>query len=336
MEQQTHISIRGLNVWYGAQKALCNVNLDMPDKKIIAIIGPSGCGKTTLLKSLNRLLELQDGIRVSGSVMIDGEDIYGKKTEVTHLRKKMGLLSQRPQPLPMSIYENVAYGPRMHGLKDKQKLDNIVQARLKEANLWEEVKDRLNMAASKLSVGQQQRLCLARGLAVEPEVILCDEPTSALDPMSAEIIERKFTELKEKYTIIMVTHSLDQARRIADYLIFIYLGKIIEAGPAQKILSEPKYHKTKQYLSGKLIEEIVIEKEIDAVRLDAAEAFKTADEELVKMGNGKCLKVILGEEKTAFAVEDMAGHAGYIVMEKTCSQKGYEVILSKQAFNYGI
>jgi len=336
MEQHTHISIRGLNVWYGAQKALCNVNLDMPDKKIIAIIGPSGCGKTTLLKSLNRLVELQDGIKVTGSVIIDGEDIYGKKTEVTHLRKKMGLLSQRPQPLPMSIYENVAYGPRIHGLKNKEKLDSIVQSRLKEVNLWEEVKDRLYMAASKLSVGQQQRLCLARGLAVEPEVILCDEPTSALDPMSAEIIERKFVELKEKYTIIMVTHSLDQARRIADYLIFIYLGKIIEAGEAHNILTGPKYHKTKQYLSGKLIEEITIEKEIDLVGRGAGEVFKKAEEELSEMKNGGNLKVIIGDEQTAFDLEDMASRAGHIVMEKTCSFKGFEVILQKQAFNYGI
>ena len=336
MEQQTHISIRGLNVWYGPQKALCNVNLDMPDKKIIAIIGPSGCGKTTLLKSLNRLIELQDNIRVSGCVMIDGEDIYDKKTEVTHLRKKMGLLSQRPQPLPMSIYENVAYGPRIHGLKDRAELDRIVRLRLEEANLWEEVKDRLHMAASKLSVGQQQRLCLARGLAVEPEVILCDEPTSALDPVSAEIIERKFIVLKEKYTIIMVTHSLDQARRIADYLIFIYLGKIIETGPAHQILTEPRYHKTRQYLSGKLIEEIAIEMEIDTVGLNARDAFKKAEAELIRMENGRNLKVIIGEEDAAFALEGLAGNAGYTVMEKTCSIKGFEVILHKQAFNYGI
>lgn len=336
MEQQTHVSIRGLNVWYGGHKALCNVNIDIPDKKIIAIIGPSGCGKTTLLKSLNRLIELQDGIRVSGSVMIDGEDIYGKKVEVTHLRKKMGLLSQKPQPLPMSIYENVVYGPRIHGLKNRQELDNIARRRLQEVNLWDEVKDRLHAPASKLSVGQQQRLCLARGLAVEPEVILCDEPTSALDPVSADIIEKQFSELKKKYTIIMVTHSLDQARRIADHIIFIYLGKIIEAGPASDILSRPRYYKTKQYIAGKLIEEINADKEIDLAGVNADEAARIAEETLHGMQNGANLKVKAADEKTARAIEAFAERAGQGVLESVCAENAWEVLLHKQEFDYGI
>lgn len=336
MGQQTHISIKDLNVWYGAQKALRGINIDIPDRKIIAVIGPSGCGKTTFLKSLNRLLELQDGIRVSGSVMIDGEDIYGSSVEVTHLRKKMGLLSQKPQVLPMSIYENVVYGPRIHGLKNRRELDEIAMRRLQEANLWDEVKDRLNAPASKLSVGQQQRLCLARGLAVEPEVILCDEPTSALDPVSAEIIERQFTELKKKYTIIMVTHSLDQARRIADHLIFFYLGRIIEAGPAGSVFAQPRYYKTRQYIAGKLIEEIPVEKELDLTGMDGGEAAKAAEETLSKMRDGANLKVLTAGAAAAKAIEEFAERAGQGVLESICSENGWEVILHRKGFDYGI
>jgi len=252
---KNHISVRNLNVWYGKHQALNNISIDIPDKKITAIIGPSGCGKTTLLKSFNRLIELHDGVRVSGQVLVDGEDIYDPRIEITHLRKRMGLLSQRPQVLPMSIYENVAYGARIHGLKDKKKLDRIVERHLKEASLWEEVKDRLQGAAAKLSIGQQQRLCLARGLAVEPEVILGDEPTSALDPISAETIEQRLLELKNQYTIVLVTHILRQAKRLADYVIFLYLGNLIEHGPAQEVFNNPKCVKTQNYLDGRFIEE---------------------------------------------------------------------------------
>ncbi|MCX7727281.1 MAG: phosphate ABC transporter ATP-binding protein PstB [Chitinispirillaceae bacterium] len=257
MDFKTHISVRNLSVFYGTQAALKNVSVDIPDKKITAIIGPSGCGKTTLLKSLNRLIDLYEGIRVEGEVLVDGENIYAPKVEITHLRKKMGLLFQRPQPLPMSIYDNVAYGPRIHGIKNKKKLDEIVERQLKEASLWEEVKDRLHTPASALSIGQQQRLCLARGLAVEPEVILGDEPTSALDPISAERIERQFLKLKEQYTIVVVTHILRQARRIADYVLFMYMGTLVEHGNAEEIFNNPKDPRTKAYLSGAFIEEPV-------------------------------------------------------------------------------
>jgi len=207
-----------------------NITVDTPDKKITGIIGPSGCGKTTLLKSFNRLIDSIDGVRVSGKVLVDGENIFDPKAEVTHIRKKMGLLSQKPYPLPMSIYNNVAYGPKIHGIKDKKKLDRIVEHYLKGSNLWDEVKDRLNQPASKLSVGQQQRLCLARGLAVEPEIILGDEPTSPLDPKSSQRIEQRFLELKKEYTIVIVTHILRQAKRLADYVIFLYLGELVEHG----------------------------------------------------------------------------------------------------------
>lgn len=254
MEVKTHISVKNLTVRYDQHQALNDITIDIPDKKITAIIGPSGCGKTTLLKSFNRLIDLQDGVRVSGQVLVDGEDIYDPKVEVTHLRKKMGLLFQRPQILPMSIYENVAYGPRIHGLKDKKKLDAIVQHYLQESSLWGEVKDRLHSPASRLSIGQQQRLCLARGLAVEPEVILGDEPTSALDPISAERIEQRFLKLKDQYTFVLVTHILRQAKRLADYVVFLYLGNLIEHGPADEFFKNPKDAKTQAYINGKFIE----------------------------------------------------------------------------------
>lgn len=245
-----HISVQNLNVYYGQNHVLKNISIDIPDKKITAIIGPSGCGKTTLLKCFNRLNDNVDGLRVEGEVLVSGENIFGADTEITHLRKKMGLLSQRPYPLPMSIFDNVAYGPRIHGLKDKKKLEELVEFYLKEASLWEEVKDRLSAPAARLSIGQQQRLCLARGLAVEPDIILGDEPTSALDPISSHHIEQKFIELKEKYTIVMVTHILRQARRVADYIIFMYLGEIVEHGPASEILENPKEKRTIEYIKG--------------------------------------------------------------------------------------
>jgi phosphate transport system ATP-binding protein len=250
MAFNTHISVQNLNVSYRGIHALRNISVDIPDKKITAIIGPSGCGKTTLLKSFNRLLDSIDGIRVTGKVLVDGEDIYRPGVEVTRIRKKMGLLSQRPYPLPMSIYENVAYGPRIHGIKKKKDLDRIVEQQLKESGLWDEVKDRLSTPASRLSIGQQQRLCLARGLAVEPEIILGDEPTSALDPKSSQRIEKRFQELKDQYTIIIVTHILRQAKRLADYVVFLYLGELVEHGPAEQIFESPREEMTREYIQG--------------------------------------------------------------------------------------
>jgi phosphate transport system ATP-binding protein len=245
-----HIRVKGLNVYYGDEHALKNITIDIPDKKITAIIGPSGCGKTTLLKSFNRLIDLVDGVSVSGEVRVDGKNIFDPKVDVTLIRKKMGLLSQKPFPLPMSIYDNVAYGPRIHGLKNKRELDRMVEHYLRESSLWDEVKDRLHAPASGLSVGQQQRLCLARGLAVEPEMILCDEPTSALDPMSSKRIEEKFVELKDTYTIVVVTHILRQAKRLADYVVFLFLGELIEHGPAEKIFEDPEEGMTREYIKG--------------------------------------------------------------------------------------
>ncbi|MGE5383536.1 MAG: phosphate ABC transporter ATP-binding protein [Omnitrophica WOR_2 bacterium] len=250
MKENSKIHISDLNLSIGKQKILKNINLEIPEKKITVILGPSGCGKTTLLKSLNRLTDLYPEMHVSGSIFIGNEDILHTTEDITILRQKMGLLSQRPYPLPMNIYNNVAFGLRISGRKKRRYLDMRVEHYLKQANLWDEVKDRLKDPASALSIGQQQRLCLARGLAVDPDIILADEPTSALDPISSEAIEKKFVELKQQYTIVMVTHVLRQARRIADYVVFMYMGEIIEQGDAREVFENPQQEMTRQYLKG--------------------------------------------------------------------------------------
>ncbi|MBN2004146.1 MAG: phosphate ABC transporter ATP-binding protein [Anaerolineae bacterium] len=244
------IQIRNLSATYKDRIAIHDVTVDIPSQQITAIIGPSGCGKTTLLRSMSRLIELNEGAKVQGEVLFHGQNIYAPDVDATEIRKQIGLLAQRPCPLPMSIYENVAYGPRIHGTHDRKTLDALVEKELREAELWDEVKDRLHNPASALSIGQQQRLCLARGLAVGPEVLLCDEATSALDPLSARHIEDRLMDLKNDYTIIMVTHVLRQARRLADYVIFMYMGKLIEHGPAKHVLVNPQEAKTKAYLEG--------------------------------------------------------------------------------------
>ena len=248
--RKSYLKVADLNLFINKTHILKNVNLEIPDKKITCIIGPSGCGKSTLLKTFNRLIDDTEGIKYSGSVWVDGLDIFDPKTEITEIRKKMGLLSQRPCPLPMSIYDNIAFGCKMHGEHNRKKLNQIVEEQLKAVGLWTEVKDRLHAPAAKLSIGQQQRLCLARGLAVEPEFILADEATSALDPISSKHIEELFVELKKDYAIILVTHTLRQALRIADHVIFMYLGEVIEAGSADQIFNNPKQELTKKYLEG--------------------------------------------------------------------------------------
>jgi phosphate transport system ATP-binding protein len=245
-----HIDIQKLNVFYEGRHVLKNITLTVPEKRITAIIGPSGCGKTTLLKSINRLTDVADGVKVSGKILVDGVNVFENGVDVTDIRKKVGFIAQLPNPLPMSIYDNIAYGPRIHGVKDKKKLDQVVEHCLQAAGLWSEVKERLREPASKLSVGQQQRLCLARALAVQPECLLCDEPTSALDPVSAQYIEQQLLVLKKDYTIVFVTHVLRQARRLADYVVFLYLGELIECGPAEKVFTQPDNPKTRAYIEG--------------------------------------------------------------------------------------
>lgn len=246
-----HIQVKNLNAWYGNQQALKNINLEIPRNQVTAIMGPSGCGKTTLLKTFNRFFELTENTRLQGEVLVDDEDIYASNIDETEVRKRVGLLAQRPSALPMSIFDNVAYGLSIHRLKkDRRALRDAVQHYLELAGLWNEVSGRLNDPASALSIGQQQRLCLARGLAVEPEIILGDEPTSSLDPISSQHIEHKLLELKQQYTVVIVTHTLRQARRLADHVIFMYLGEVVEAGPAQKVFTQPQQERTKAYLEG--------------------------------------------------------------------------------------
>jgi phosphate transport system ATP-binding protein len=247
------IETKNLNVYYHKNHVLKNIDIKIPAKQLTAVIGPSGCGKTTLLKSFNRLLEIQEEIKIEGQILVDGENILDRKgSEIPDIRKKMGLLSQKPYPLPMSIRDNVAYGLRIHSSKNKDEIEKTVENCLQEVGLWNEIKDRLNDPASRLSVGQQQRLCLARAIAVQPEVILCDEPTSALDPIAAQQIEKLLLKLKKDFTVILVTHTLRQAKRVADYVIFLYFGRVVEQGPAVEFFNNPKSPETKAYLAGEI------------------------------------------------------------------------------------
>jgi phosphate transport system ATP-binding protein len=244
------INIEDLNVHIDKQHILKDISLKIPEKSITCIIGPSGCGKSTLLKTLNRMHDETPEVKISGKVIVDGENIYSQGVNVIDTRKKMGLLAQRPCPLPMSIFDNVAYGPRIHGIRRRKAINQTVIQYLQYVGLWDEVRGRVRSSATKLSIGQQQRLCLARGLAIEPEYILGDEATSALDPLSTKKIEELFVKLKEKYTVILVTHTLRQAKRIADNIVFMYLGEIIETGPTEEFFRNPKKQLTKDYLSG--------------------------------------------------------------------------------------
>ena len=252
--ETTKIHVTNMNLHYGDFHALKNINIDIPENQICAMIGPSGCGKSTFLKSINRMNDLVEGRKIDGQMQLRGEngfeDIYGDM-DVNHLRKRVGMVFQQPNPFPMSIYDNIAYGPRTHGIKNRHKLDAIVEKALKQAAIWEEVKDRLNKSALGLSGGQQQRLCIARALAVEPEVILMDEPTSALDPISTSRIEDLAIELKKEYTIVMVTHNMQQATRISDKTAFFLLGELIEYGDTEQLFSMPKQKKTEDYITGR-------------------------------------------------------------------------------------
>jgi phosphate transport system ATP-binding protein len=250
MEPNYKIHIENLNVFAGKQQILNDINIEIPKNKITVILGPSGCGKTTLLKCMNRLTDLYPELKVTGKVIINNKNVLDAGEDIVKLRQYMGLLSQRPYPLPMNIYNNIAFGLKLKDVKKRRDLHKQVVRYLQQANLWDEVKNRLREPASRLSIGQQQRLCLARGLAVNPEIILADEPTSALDPISSQYIEEKFVELKNNYTIVLVTHVLRQAKRIADYVVFMYLGEVIEQGTVDEVFGNPRMEKTKQYLGG--------------------------------------------------------------------------------------
>ena len=245
------MEVKNLNVWYGDNHVLKNICMKIPEKKVTAIIGPSGCGKSTFLMSLNRLIDLVNGARVKGEILLDGRNIYNPGIELTELRKRVGMVFQKPNPLPKSIYENIAYGPKIHGVKDKRVLDKIVEKCLRIVGLWNDVHDRLNDSAFELSVGQQQRLCIARALAVKPEVLLMDEPCSALDPATTRKIEELIQTLRNNYTVVVVTHNMQQAARISDYTAFFYIGKLVEYGPTQKIFTKPENELTKDYINGR-------------------------------------------------------------------------------------
>ena len=248
---ETCIKVENLNLYYGDKQALFDVNIEMPKKKVTAFIGPSGCGKSTLLRSINRMNDLVDSARIEGKILLNGENIYDKAVNVADLRRRVGMVFQKPNPFPKTIYENVAYGLRIQGIKDRRKLDEIVENSLRGAALWDEVKDRLNENALGMSGGQQQRLVIARAIAIEPEVMLLDEPASALDPISTLKIEELINELKEKYTIVIVTHNMQQAARVSDYTAFMYLGELIEFGATNELFTNPSKKQTEDYITGR-------------------------------------------------------------------------------------
>ncbi len=248
---ESKISVSNLNLYYGNNHALKNVCMEIPQKEVTAFIGPSGCGKSTFLKTLNRMNDLVDGVRIEGKVIIDGEDIYSSEVDTTLLRKKVGMVFQQPNPFPMSIYDNIAYGPRIHGIKNKAQLDEIVETSLRGAAIFDEVKDRLKKSALGLSGGQQQRLCIARALAVKPEILLMDEPTSALDPISTLKVEELMAELKKDYTVVIVTHNMQQATRIADNTAFFLVGEMVEMGKTEALFSRPLDKRTEDYITGR-------------------------------------------------------------------------------------
>ena len=251
MENNVKISVKDLNLYYGENHALKNVNMDIRENAITAFIGPSGCGKSTFLKTLNRMNDLVDCVRIEGTVKLDGEDIYGKNVDTTILRKRVGMVFQQPNPFPMSIYDNIAYGSRVHGIKNKAKLDEIVEESLRGAAIFDEVKDRLKKSALGLSGGQQQRICIARALAVQPEVLLMDEPTSALDPISTSKIEDLMEELKKKYTVVVVTHNMQQAVRVSDYTAFFLVGEMVEFADTKQLFAYPQDKRTEDYITGR-------------------------------------------------------------------------------------
>ena len=250
-DERTIIASRHLNLYYGDNHALKSVSLEIPENRITALIGPSGCGKSTFLKTLNRMNDLVPGVRITGEVFYNGENIYGKDVDVTRLRRQIGMVFQKANPFPMSIYDNIAYGPRTHGVRGKAKLDDIVERSLRDAAIWDEVKDRLNKSALGLSGGQQQRLCIARALAVEPDILLMDESTSALDPISTSKIEELAMELKNRYTVVMVTHNMQQAVRVSDETAFFLLGELVEFGETERLFSHPQDKRTEDYITGR-------------------------------------------------------------------------------------
>lgn len=327
----TCLRIQNLSVVYEGHTALKDICIEVPHRQITAVIGASGCGKTTLLRSINRLIDLSDGARVRGEIWLDGQNVMGAKEDVTSIRKRIGLISQKPSPLPMSIYDNVAYGPRIHGARDRKQLDSTVRSCLEAAGLWDEVRDRLHSAATKLSVGQQQRLCLARSLAVRPEILLCDEPTSALDPVSSQKIENKLVELKKDYTIILVTHNIQQAMKLADYVVHLYLGEVVEHGPADEVFRRPRHDRTRAYINGNSPADLKPDAEINLKGKVCPLNFVFAKEALENLEVGKVLRVIVDYPTAVTEVpRGMEFDGQKVIRVKQLNETDWEVIIQKQ------
>jgi len=324
------IIVEDLNIFYGGKTLLKDVNVAIPEKKIVCVIGPSGCGKTIFLRCFNRFIDFNEGLIPSGKILLDGANILDNSVDVIKLRTKVGMISQKPYPLPMSIYDNVAYGPRMHGTRDKKTLHGIVHQSLEHAALWDELKDRLQEPATKLSIGQQQRLSLARVLAVKPKILLCDEPTSALDPVSSHKIEEQITKLRRDYTIIMSTHNIHQAKRLADYVIYLYMGSLIEHGPAKDLFQNPKEARTRAYIHGEYYEEYTVDREIDLREYGAPGNFMKAKETVDAMHVGQVLRIIVDDREALRDIPrglELDGHK--IIHRKSISQRDWEIVVRK-------
>jgi len=327
---ENHIGVEDLNIYYQGQTILRDINVSIPEKKVVCVIGPSGSGKTMFLRCFNRFIELNEDLAVSGRIMLDGLNILDKSADILKVRTMVGMIAQRPYPLPMSIYDNVAYGPKLHGVREKTALDHIVKESLNHSALWEEVKDRLKEPATRLSIGQQQRLCLARVLAVKPKVLLCDEATSALDPVSSHKIEQQLMKLRESYTIIMSTHNIHQAKRLADYVIYLYLGNLIEHGPAKELFKNPKEERTQAYLKGEYYEEYTVDKEVDLREFGEPVNYMKTKEALDPMEIGQVLRIVVN---TREALKDIPkgleteGHK--IIHRKKISDADWEIVVRK-------
>jgi phosphate transport system ATP-binding protein len=325
-----YIRVEDLNIFAGENNLLRDINLQIPVGQVVCVIGPSGCGKTIFLRCFNRFIDFNEGLRASGRIILDGANILDESVDVIGLRAKAGMILQKPCPLPMSIYDNVAYGPRLHGMKDGPELDATVKESLSQAALWDELKDRLKEPASKLSIGQQQRLSLARVLSVKPKILLCDEPTSALDPVSSSKIEELIMKLRKDYTIIMSTHNIHQAKRLADYVIYLYLGSLIEHGPAKEMFRNPKHERTKAYIKGEYYEEYTVNMELDLRGYGEPSNFLKAKETMEKMELEQVLRIIVD---TREALRDMPkgleldGHK--IIHRKKINDNDWEIVVRK-------
>lgn len=325
-----NITVEDLNVSCGEKAILMDISLKIPESRVTCVIGPSGCGKTIFLRCFNRFIDFNEDLKASGKILIDHMDVLDRSLDVTKLRTKVGMILQKPYPLPMSIYDNVAYGPRLHGMGDRKALDAVVEDSLKQAALWDEMKDRLREPAHSLSIGQQQRLSLARILAVKPSVLLCDEPTSALDPVSSRKVEEQLMRLRKNYTILMSTHNIHQAKRLADYVIYLYLGTVIEHGPAKELFHNPKYERTKAYLHGEYYEEYTVASEVDIREYGPPANYLKVKEEIDKLALEQVLRIIVDTREALRDIPSALETEGHkIIHRKKIEDGNWEIVVRK-------